>query len=78
MLVIFVKNIGFSRTDKNLDFLEIKIITLLFLYLLYFADLKDLMLVSVLIFMWVKHVLENCKEDMDFFNKCSEKGIIDR
>ncbi|KAF5756627.1 putative asparagine--tRNA ligase [Helianthus annuus] len=26
----------------------------------------------------VKHVLENCKEDMDFFNNCIEKGIIDR
>uniref|UniRef100_A0A0E0I0W3 asparagine--tRNA ligase n=1 Tax=Oryza nivara TaxID=4536 RepID=A0A0E0I0W3_ORYNI len=27
---------------------------------------------------WVKYVLENCKEDMDFFNTWIEKGIIDR
>lgn len=26
----------------------------------------------------VKYVLENCKEDMDFFNTWIEKGIIDR
>ncbi|PWA54827.1 class II aminoacyl-tRNA and biotin synthetases superfamily protein [Artemisia annua] len=26
----------------------------------------------------VKHVLENCKEDMHFFNNSIEKGIIDR
>lgn len=30
-------------------------------------------------FVWqVKYVLENCKEDMDFFNTWIEKGIIDR
>jgi hypothetical protein len=29
-------------------------------------------------FMQVKYVLENCKEDMDFFSTWVEKGIIDR
>ncbi|CAI0418128.1 unnamed protein product [Linum tenue] len=29
--------------------------------------------------MWqVRHILENCKEDMEFFNTWIEKGIIDR
>jgi hypothetical protein len=28
--------------------------------------------------MQVKYILENCKEDMDFFNTWVEKGIIDR
>uniref|UniRef100_A0A3Q7G3B0 Aminoacyl-transfer RNA synthetases class-II family profile domain-containing protein n=1 Tax=Solanum lycopersicum TaxID=4081 RepID=A0A3Q7G3B0_SOLLC len=27
---------------------------------------------------WVQHVLENCKEDMDFFDTWIEKGIINR
>ena len=26
----------------------------------------------------VRYVLENCKEDMDFFNTWIEKGIVDR
>ncbi|KAG2636969.1 hypothetical protein PVAP13_2NG497200 [Panicum virgatum] len=29
-------------------------------------------------FMQVKYIIENCKEDMDFFNTWVEKGIIDR
>lgn len=28
--------------------------------------------------MQVKYILENCKEDMDFFDTWVEKGIIDR
>lgn len=28
--------------------------------------------------MQVKYILENCKEDMDFFNTWVEKGIVDR
>jgi hypothetical protein len=28
--------------------------------------------------MQVKYILENCKEDMDFFNTWVEKGIIER
>jgi hypothetical protein len=28
--------------------------------------------------MQVKYVLENCKEDMEFFNTWIEKGIINR
>lgn len=26
----------------------------------------------------VRHVLENCQEDMEFFNTWIEKGVIDR
>ena len=34
--------------------------------------------VSFFITVQVKYVLENCKEDMDFFNTWIEKGIINR
>lgn len=44
-----------------------------------FADLKDDMAcASSYIQYVVRHVLNNCKEDMDFFNTWVEKGIIDR
>ncbi|XP_071690033.1 asparagine--tRNA ligase, chloroplastic/mitochondrial [Rutidosis leptorrhynchoides] len=44
-----------------------------------FADLKDDMACATAYLQYVvKHVLENCKEDMDFFNSWIEKGIIDR
>ncbi|XP_024996325.1 asparagine--tRNA ligase, chloroplastic/mitochondrial isoform X1 [Cynara cardunculus var. scolymus] len=44
-----------------------------------FADLNDDMACATAYLQYVvKHVLENCKEDMDFFNNWIEKGIIDR
>ncbi|GJS50728.1 asparagine--tRNA ligase, chloroplastic/mitochondrial [Tanacetum coccineum] len=45
-----------------------------------FADLNDDMACATAYLQTegVKHVLENCKEDMDFFNNWIEKGIIDR
>ncbi|GJS50729.1 asparagine--tRNA ligase, chloroplastic/mitochondrial [Tanacetum coccineum] len=44
-----------------------------------FADLNDDMACAVAYLQYVvKHVLENCKEDMHFFNNEIEKGIIDR
>lgn len=33
----------------------------------------------ILFYLWkVRYILDNCKEDMDFFNTWIEKGIIDR
>ncbi|GKV38042.1 hypothetical protein SLEP1_g45993 [Rubroshorea leprosula] len=44
-----------------------------------FADLNDDMACATAYLQYVvRHVLENCKEDMDFFNTWIEKGIIDR
>ncbi|TXG47980.1 hypothetical protein EZV62_027274 [Acer yangbiense] len=44
-----------------------------------FADLNDDMACATAYLQYVvKHILENCKEDMDFFNTWIEKGIIDR
>ncbi|KAL4565647.1 hypothetical protein LXL04_029750 [Taraxacum kok-saghyz] len=44
-----------------------------------FADLNDDMACATAYLQYVvKYVLENCKEDMDFFNNWIEKGIIDR
>ncbi|KAL9999782.1 putative asparagine--tRNA ligase [Helianthus debilis subsp. tardiflorus] len=44
-----------------------------------FADLNDDMACATAYLQYVvKHVLENCKEHMDFFNNCIEKAIIDR
>ncbi|XP_052162151.1 asparagine--tRNA ligase, chloroplastic/mitochondrial [Oryza glaberrima] len=44
-----------------------------------FADLNDDMACASSYLQYVvKYVLENCKEDMDFFNTWIEKGIIDR
>ncbi|KAG6418771.1 hypothetical protein SASPL_120976 [Salvia splendens] len=43
-----------------------------------FADLEDDMACATAFLQYVKYVLENCKEDMDFFNTWIEKGIIDR
>ncbi|XP_041994018.1 asparagine--tRNA ligase, chloroplastic/mitochondrial-like isoform X3 [Salvia splendens] len=44
-----------------------------------FADLEDDMACATAYLQYVvKYVLENCKEDMDFFNTWIEKGIIDR
>ncbi|XP_020096386.1 asparagine--tRNA ligase, chloroplastic/mitochondrial-like [Ananas comosus] len=44
-----------------------------------FADLNDDMACATAYLQYVvKFVLENCKEDMDFFNTWIEKGIIDR
>ncbi|KAF5177268.1 Asparagine--trna ligase, partial [Thalictrum thalictroides] len=44
-----------------------------------FADLSDDMACATAYLQYlVKYVLENCKEDMDFFNTWIEKGIIDR
>ncbi|PON93027.1 Asparagine-tRNA ligase [Trema orientale] len=44
-----------------------------------FADLDDDMACATAYLQYVvRYVLENCKEDMDFFNTWIEKGIIDR
>ncbi|XP_047069000.1 asparagine--tRNA ligase, chloroplastic/mitochondrial-like [Lolium rigidum] len=44
-----------------------------------FADLNDDMACASAYLQYVvKYILENCKEDMDFFNTWVEKGIIDR
>ncbi|KAK9928586.1 hypothetical protein M0R45_025714 [Rubus argutus] len=44
-----------------------------------FADLNDDMACATAYLQYVvRHVLDNCKEDMDFFNTWIEKGIIDR
>ncbi|KDO61440.1 hypothetical protein CISIN_1g011197mg [Citrus sinensis] len=48
-----------------------------------FADLKDDMACATAYLqlyscMQVRYILDNCKEDMDFFNTWIEKGIIDR
>ncbi|KAL3743280.1 hypothetical protein ACJRO7_018564 [Eucalyptus globulus] len=44
-----------------------------------FADLDDDMACATAYLQYVvRHVLENCKEDMEFFNTWIEKGIIDR
>lgn len=44
-----------------------------------FADLNDDMACATAYLQYVvKHVLENCKEDMDFFDTWIEKGIIER
>ncbi|KAK1261951.1 hypothetical protein QJS04_geneDACA021641 [Acorus gramineus] len=44
-----------------------------------FADLNDDMACATAYLQYVvKYVLENCKEDMDFFNTWIEKGIVDR
>ncbi|KAJ8536632.1 hypothetical protein K7X08_035033 [Anisodus acutangulus] len=43
-----------------------------------FADLDDDMACATACLQYVKYVLENCKEYMDFFNTWIEKGIINR
>ncbi|KAF9679162.1 hypothetical protein SADUNF_Sadunf07G0111400 [Salix dunnii] len=44
-----------------------------------FADLTDDMACATAYLQYVvRHILENCKEDMEFFNTWIEKGIIDR
>ncbi|KAJ8464576.1 hypothetical protein OPV22_027128 [Ensete ventricosum] len=44
-----------------------------------FADLNDDMACATAYLQYVvKYILENCKEDMDFFNMWIEKGIINR
>ncbi|KAG8374730.1 hypothetical protein BUALT_Bualt10G0026300 [Buddleja alternifolia] len=44
-----------------------------------FADLEDDMACATAYLQYVvQHILENCKEDMDFFNTWVEKGIINR
>ncbi|KAF5729848.1 hypothetical protein HS088_TW20G00213 [Tripterygium wilfordii] len=44
-----------------------------------FADLNDDMACATAYLQYVvRHILENCKEDMNFFNTWIEKGIIDR
>uniref|UniRef100_A0ACD5UN98 Uncharacterized protein n=1 Tax=Avena sativa TaxID=4498 RepID=A0ACD5UN98_AVESA len=44
-----------------------------------FADLNDDMACASAYLQYVvKYILENCKEDMDFFNTWVEKGIIER
>ncbi|KAI4315256.1 hypothetical protein L6164_028086 [Bauhinia variegata] len=44
-----------------------------------FADLNEDMACATAYLQYVvKYVLDNCKEDMDFFNTWIEKGIIDR
>uniref|UniRef100_A0A2P2LT80 asparagine--tRNA ligase n=1 Tax=Rhizophora mucronata TaxID=61149 RepID=A0A2P2LT80_RHIMU len=44
-----------------------------------FADLNDDMACATAYLQYVvRYILENCKEDMDFFNTCIEEGIIDR
>nr|KJB37635.1 hypothetical protein B456_006G213600 [Gossypium raimondii] len=44
-----------------------------------FADLDDDMACATAYLQYVvRHVLDNCKEDMEFFNTWIEKGVIDR
>ncbi|KAL6508865.1 hypothetical protein OROHE_021424 [Orobanche hederae] len=43
-----------------------------------FADLEDDMACATAYLQYVQYILENCKEDMNFFNTWIEKGIIDR
>ncbi|KAF6141687.1 hypothetical protein GIB67_001239 [Kingdonia uniflora] len=44
-----------------------------------FADLNDDMACATAYLQYVvRYILENCKEDMDFFNTWIEKGIIER
>ncbi|KAJ4712745.1 Asparagine--tRNA ligase [Melia azedarach] len=44
-----------------------------------FADLNDDMACATAYLQYVvRHILDNCKEDMDFFNTWIENGIIDR
>ncbi|KAF7810098.1 asparagine--tRNA ligase, chloroplastic/mitochondrial [Senna tora] len=44
-----------------------------------FADLNDDMACATAYLQYVvRYILDNCKEDMDFFNTWIEKGIIDR
>ncbi|MFS7952303.1 putative asparagine--tRNA ligase [Helianthus anomalus] len=44
-----------------------------------FVDLNDDIACATAYLQYVvKHVLENCKEDMDFFNNRIRKRIIDR
>ncbi|GAU24498.1 hypothetical protein TSUD_156100 [Trifolium subterraneum] len=44
-----------------------------------FADLNDDMACATAYLQFViKHILDNCKEDMEFFNTWIDKGIIDR
>ncbi|XP_078448139.1 class II aminoacyl-tRNA and biotin synthetases superfamily protein [Wolffia australiana] len=44
-----------------------------------FADLHDDMACATAYLQYVvRYILENCKEDMDFFNTWIEKGILDR
>ncbi|XP_044477354.1 asparagine--tRNA ligase, chloroplastic/mitochondrial-like isoform X1 [Mangifera indica] len=44
-----------------------------------FADLNDDMACATAYLQYVvRHILDTCKEDMDFFNTWFEKGIIDR
>ncbi|KAK6157978.1 hypothetical protein DH2020_005292 [Rehmannia glutinosa] len=44
-----------------------------------FADLEDDMACATAYLQYVvQYILENCKEDMDFFNTWIEKGIVDR
>ncbi|GMI96193.1 ovule abortion 8 [Hibiscus trionum] len=44
-----------------------------------FADLNDDMACATAYLQYVvRHVLDNCKEDMEFFNTWIEKGVIDR
>ncbi|KAH6829892.1 Class II aminoacyl-tRNA and biotin synthetases superfamily protein [Perilla frutescens var. hirtella] len=44
-----------------------------------FADLEDDMACATAYLQYVvKYILDNCKEDMDFFNTWIEKGIVDR
>ncbi|KAJ0048793.1 hypothetical protein Pint_15867 [Pistacia integerrima] len=44
-----------------------------------FADLNDDMACATAYLQYVvRHILDTCKEDMDFFNTWIEKGIIDR
>ncbi|KAL6506330.1 hypothetical protein OROGR_024511 [Orobanche gracilis] len=43
-----------------------------------FTNLEDDMACATAYLQYVQYILENCKEDMDFFNTWIEKGIIDR
>lgn len=48
-------------------------------YFSYFMCFMLLFMSSSMNFMMkVRYILENCKEDMDFFNTWIEKGIVDR
>jgi hypothetical protein len=49
-----------------------------FTYPMFIQDNYHLVLRSWLIDLQVRYVLENCKEDMEFFNQWVEKGIITR
>lgn len=50
----------------------------LFIWFLILLSCSAESLVSFILCVQVRYILDNCKEDMDFFNTWIEKGIINR